>query len=144
MDLLNVYLLEEALPRNDIEGLDIIANSVEMMMVGGEHTPTMLDFKPHLVSDAHDVQQSDITLMGNFGITGLKEVSRVANFYRHQIIPHVTGGGNFFIMLAATLQAMVTADNCLMVEFPYGPPYSFPGRCNPSWLNRSRLMLMGA
>ena len=144
MDLLNVYLLEEALPRNDIEGLDIIANSVEMMMVGGDHTPTVLDFKTHLVSGAHDVQQPDITLMGNFGITGLKEVSRVANFYRHQIIPHVTGGGNFFIMLAATLQAMVTADNCLMVKFPYGPPYSFPGRCNPSWLNRSRLMLMGA
>ena len=116
MDLLNVYLLEEALHRSDIEGLDIIANSVEMMMVGGEHTPTVLDFKPHLVLDAHDVQQPDITLMGNF-----------------------------FIMLAATLQAMVTADNCLMVEFPYGPPYSFPGRCNPSsWLNRSRLMLMGA
>jgi L-alanine-DL-glutamate epimerase-like enolase superfamily enzyme len=89
LDLLNVYLLEEALPRNDIEGLDIIANSVEMMMVGGEHTPTVLDFKPHLVSGAHDVQQPDITLMGNFGITGLKEVSRVANFYRHQIIPHV-------------------------------------------------------
>ena len=127
MDLLNVYLLEEALPRNDIEGLDIIANSVEMMMVGGEHTPMVLDFKPHLVSGAHDVQQPDITLMGNFGITGLKEVSRVANFYRHQIIPHVTGGGNFFIMLAATLQAMVTADNCLMVEFPYSPPILIPG-----------------
>ena len=127
MDLLNVYLLEEALPRNDIEGLDIIANSVEMMMVGGEHTPTVLDFNPHLVSGAHDVQQPDITLMGNFGITGLKEVFRVANFYRHQIIPHVTGGGNFFIMLAATLQAMVTADNCLMVEFPYSPPILIPG-----------------
>ena len=127
MDLLNVYLLEEALPRNDIEGLDIIANSVEMMMVGGEHTPMVLDFKPHLVSGAHDVQQPDITLMGNFGITGLKEVSRVANFYRHQIIPHVTGGGNLFIMLAATLQAMVTADNCLMVEFPYSPPILIPG-----------------
>ena len=127
MDLLNVYLLEEALPRSDIEGLDIIANSVERLMVGGEHTPTVLDFKPHLVSGAHDVQQPDITLMVNFGITGLKEVSRVANFYRHQIIPHVTGGGNFFIMLAATLQAMGTADNCLMVQFPYRPRILIPG-----------------
>ena len=114
--------LEKALPRSDIEGLDIIANSAGMMMVGDEHTPTVLGFNPHLGSGAHDVQQPDITLMGNFGITGQKETSCVANFYRHQTIPHVTGGGNFFIMLAATLQVMVTADNCLMVEFPYGLP----------------------
>jgi len=30
-------------------------------------------------------------------------------------------------MLAAILQAMVTADNCPMVEFPDGPPILIPG-----------------
>ena len=57
------------------------------------------------MSGAHDVQQPDITLTGNFGITGQKGVSRFTNFYGHQIIPHVTVGGNLFIMLAAILQA---------------------------------------
>ena len=79
------------------------------------------------MSGAHDVQQPDITLTGNFGITGLQGVSRFANFHGHQIIPHVTVGGNLFIMLAAILQAMVTADNCPMVEFPDGPPILIPG-----------------
>ena len=79
------------------------------------------------MSGAHDVQQPDITLTGTFGITGLRGVTRCATLYGHQIIPHVTLGGYLFIMLAAILQAMVTADNCPMVEFPDGPPILIPG-----------------
>ena len=33
----------------------------------------------------------DIILTGNCGITGLKEIFGVADFYGHQVVPHVTG-----------------------------------------------------
>ena len=50
------------------------------------------------------------------GIIGLREVSSVADFFGQLVIPHVTGNGNFFIMLAATLQAMATVGNCPMID----------------------------
>ena len=126
LDQLNVYFLEEPLPRNDVEGLAMISDSVDMMIAGGEHTPTVGEFKPHLLAGAYDVLQPDITLTGNFGITGLREISSVADFSGRLVIPHVTGGGNFFIMFAATLQAMATVDNCPMIEFPCDPPILTP------------------
>lgn len=126
LDLLNVYFLEEPLPRNDVEGLAEISASVDMFIAGGEHAPTVDDFKSHLLMGSYDILQPDITLAGNFGIIGLRKVSNVADFFGKLVIPHVTGNGNFFIMLAATLQAMATVDNCPMVEFPYDPPILIP------------------
>ena len=73
LELLNACFLEDPLPRSDVEGLDIIANSVEMMVPAGEHTPTVLDFKPHLVPGAHDVLQPAYCLTVNFGINRLKK-----------------------------------------------------------------------
>ena len=126
LDQLDVFFLEEPLPRKDIEGLSRISNMVEMMVAGGEHTPTVSDFSPHLLAGAYDIVQPDITLTGNFGIIGLKEIASTADHYGRLIIPHVTGGGAFFIMFAATLQVMATVDNCPMIEFPFDPPILTP------------------
>jgi len=126
LDQLDVFFLEEPLPRSDIEGLSMIADSVDMLVAGGEHTPTVVDFSPHLLGGAYDVLQPDITLTGNFGIIGLKEIASAADHYGRLVIPHVTGGGCFFIMFAATLQAMATVDNCPMIEFPFDPPILTP------------------
>ncbi|HIA68743.1 TPA: hypothetical protein EYN98_22420, partial [Candidatus Poribacteria bacterium] len=76
-----------------------------------------------------------------FGITGLREISSVADFFGKLVIPHVTGNGNFFITLAATLQAMATVDNCPMVEFPYDPPILTPDTmqtllAEPIWIDK--------
>ena len=114
------------MPRNDVEGLAEISASVDMFIAEGEHTPTVDDFKSHLLAGSYDILQPGITLAGNFGIIGLRKVSNVADFFGNLVIPHVTGNGNFFIMLAATLQAMATVDNCPMVEFPYDPPVLIP------------------
>ena len=122
LDQLEVFFLEEPLPRKDIEGLSRISSMVEMLVAGGEHTPTVGDFSPHLSAGAYDIVQPDITLTGNLGIIGLKEIASMADHYERLIIPHVTGGGAFFIMFAATLQVMATVDNCSMIEFPFDPP----------------------
>ncbi|MBM3236404.1 mandelate racemase/muconate lactonizing enzyme family protein [Candidatus Poribacteria bacterium] len=122
LDNLNVYYLEEPLPRKDVEGLAEIATAVDMFIAGGEHTPTIYDFKEHLLRGAYDIVQPDVILGGNMGITGIKKIAEIADYFERLIIPHVCSGGNFAIFLAATLQTMATVDNCPMVEYPYDPP----------------------
>jgi len=122
LDNLNVYYLEEPLPRKDVEGLAEIASLVDMFIAGGEHTPTVYDFKEHLLKGAYDIVQPDVILGGNMGITGLRKVAEITDYFERLIIPHVCSGGHFSILLAATLQAMATVPNCPMVEYPYDPP----------------------
>ena len=122
LDKLNVFYLEEPLPRRDVEGLAEIAASVDMFIAGGEHSPTVLDFKEHLLNGAYDIIQPDVILGGNMGIIGVRKSGEMANYFDRLIIPHVCSGGVFSIGLAATLQAMATLDNCPLVEYPYDPP----------------------
>ena len=122
LDNLNVFYLEEPLPRRDIEGLAEIAALVDMFVAGGEHSPTVYDFKEHLLRGAYDIIQPDVILGGNMGITGVRKAAEMADCFERLIIPHVCSGGNFSILLAATLQAMATVSNCPMVEYPYDPP----------------------
>ena len=122
LEKLNVYFLEEPLPLADVEGLAAIAASVDMSIAGGEHAPTIYDFKEHILQGAYDILQPDVILMGNMGITGLAKISNVADYFGKSVIPHVCSGGNFVLNLAATLQAMTTVENCPMVEYVYDPP----------------------
>jgi len=122
LEELGVYFLEEPLPRTDVEGLAEIAASVDMFIAGGEHTPTVYDFREHVTGGAYDIIQPDVALGGNFGITGLREAATLANFFGRLIVPHVLSNGHFSICLAATLHAMATVDNCPLVEFAYDPP----------------------
>jgi L-alanine-DL-glutamate epimerase-like enolase superfamily enzyme len=122
LDELGVYFLEEPLPRADIEGLAAIAASVDMLIAGGEHTPTVYDFREHVVKGAYDIIQPDVVMMGDMGITGLRHVSAMADYFDKLVIPHVSCTANCAPTLAATLQAMATVENCPMVEYPYDPP----------------------
>jgi L-alanine-DL-glutamate epimerase-like enolase superfamily enzyme len=127
LEELDVYVLEEPRPRQDIEGLAEIAAQVDMLVAGGEHTPTVFDFKPHIQQRAFDVIQPDVVLGGNFGITGIRKVAEMADYYGVQVIPHVTSSGaRFPLCMAATLHAMASIDNCPMVEYPYDPPILTP------------------
>jgi L-alanine-DL-glutamate epimerase-like enolase superfamily enzyme len=122
LEKLNVYFMEEPLPRPDIEGLAAIASSVDMLIAGGEHSPTIYDFRDHAVKGAYDILQPDVILMGNMGITGLRKVAIMADYFGRLVVPHVLSNAHFPIVMAATLQAMATVENCPMVEYPYDPP----------------------
>jgi D-galactarolactone cycloisomerase len=126
LDELGVYYLAEPLPRQDVEGLAMIAGAVDMRIVGGEHTPTVFDFREHLARGAYDAIQPDVILGGNFGITGLRLAAAWSDCFGREIIPHVTGGGNSPLALPATLQAMATVANCPLVEYPHDPPILIP------------------
>jgi D-galactarolactone cycloisomerase len=123
LDALGLYFLEEPLPRTDVEGLAEIAASVGMYIAGGEHTPTVYDWRPYLQSGAYDVLQPDLVMGGNLGITGGRKVAEHAEAYGRLVIPHVLmSGAAFPLCLAASLHAMASVDNCPMVEYPYDPP----------------------
>jgi len=126
LDQLGVYYLEEPLPRNDIDGLAEIAASVDMFIAGGEHAPTIYDFKEHILKRAYDIIQPDAAMGGNTGITGLKKVAEMADFFGVQVVPHVLSTGVFPLDFAAAIHTLVTVDNCPVVEFPYDPPILVP------------------
>jgi L-alanine-DL-glutamate epimerase-like enolase superfamily enzyme len=122
LDELDVYYLEEPLRRTDLEGLADIAAMVDMFIAGGEHTPTVYDFREHILAGAYDIVQPDVLLGGNYGITGLRKVALLADYFGRLIVPHVSSGSTFSLGLAATLHAMATVENCPLVEYPYDPP----------------------
>lgn len=49
LERLEVYLLEEPLPRRDVEGLAELADSVEMLIAGGEHCSSAYEFREYVV-----------------------------------------------------------------------------------------------
>jgi len=122
LEELDVYFLEEPLPRNDVEGLAEIANSVDMFIAGGEHAPTIYDFKEHILKKAYDIIQPDAAMGGNTGIIGLKKIAEIADYFGVQIVPHVLSTTIFPLDFAAAIHTLVTVENCPIVEFPYDPP----------------------
>jgi L-alanine-DL-glutamate epimerase-like enolase superfamily enzyme len=126
LDELDVYVLEEPLPRRDVEGLAQIAAGVDTFVAGGEHAPTVFDYAEGLLAGAYDVLQPDVMLTGNVGITGIRQVAAQADFFHRLVIPHVMSGAHCALCLAATLHAMATVSNCPMVEYPYDPPILTP------------------
>ena len=87
LDALNVYYMEEPLARKDVEGLAEIAASVDMFIAGGEHTPTIHDFKEHFLKGAYDIVQPDVILGGNMGITGVRKVAEIADYLAALALP---------------------------------------------------------
>ncbi|NLG51581.1 MAG: mandelate racemase/muconate lactonizing enzyme family protein [Chloroflexi bacterium] len=122
LDELGVYFMEEPLPRNDVEGLAEIAATVDMFIAGGEHTPTVYDWREYITRGAFDIVQPDAVMGGNYGITGLRRVAQLADYFGRLIVPHVLTGGHFVMDMAASLHAMATVENCPMVEFGIDPP----------------------
>jgi D-galactarolactone cycloisomerase len=122
LDQLGVYYLEEPLPRQDIEGLADLAMTVDMFIAGGEHTPTVYDFREYLSRGAFDIIQPDAILGGNYGIIGLRRAAILADYSGRMIVPHVMSGAHFPLGIAASLHAMASVENCPVLEFGFDPP----------------------
>ncbi|MEA3407466.1 MAG: mandelate racemase/muconate lactonizing enzyme family protein [Chloroflexota bacterium] len=131
LDAFDVYYLEEPLPRQDVEGLADIAAMVDMFIAGGEHTPTVYDFREHLLRGAYDIIQPDVILGGNYGIIGVRKAATLADYLGRLIVPHVMSGAHFALGIAATLQAMATVENCPFVEYGFDPPILTPETTQP-------------
>jgi L-alanine-DL-glutamate epimerase-like enolase superfamily enzyme len=125
LEKLDVYYLEEPLPRMDIEGLAELSAAVDIYIAGGEHCSNVYEFRDALFAKAYDIAQPDV-ILGNIGISGIKKVSVIADSVGRYVVPHVCGGGNNGLFLAATLQALGSVSNCPFIEYTLDPPALVP------------------
>ncbi len=125
LEELGVYWLEEPRPRSDLEGLAEMAERFEMYIAGGEHSPSIYEFRDALWAGAYDIAQPDVTI-GQIGISGLRIVSVLADATGRLIAPHVSSGGTNGLHLAAALQAMGAFANGPYVEYKLDLPVLTP------------------
>ena len=121
LEELDVYWLEEPLPRADMEGLAELRQLVDVHIAGAEHAANVDEFAQALAAGAYDILQPDV-ILGNIGITGIRRTAILAQAHGVLIAPHVCGNGSMGLLLAATLQALGTVGNCPVVEYPFDPP----------------------
>lgn len=121
LEKLDVYWLEEPLPRTDLEGLAELSAEVETYIAGGEHATNIYEFRDALFLGAYDIVQPDV-ILGHIGITGIRKIAVIADAVGRLVVPHVCSGGNNGLFLAATLQALGTVKNCPFIEYTLEPP----------------------
>ncbi|MCL2058985.1 MAG: mandelate racemase/muconate lactonizing enzyme family protein [Oscillospiraceae bacterium] len=122
LQALGVAILEEPRGRYDMEGLREISQKYSILISGGEHCANMYEFREHLLKGTYDIIQPD-TILGNFGVTGMRKIGVISDYLGKQIVPHVCGMGAFALSFAATLQVMSGLTNCPILEFPHDPPF---------------------
>jgi L-alanine-DL-glutamate epimerase-like enolase superfamily enzyme len=125
LEKLDVYWLEEPLPRADVEGLAELRAAVDVYIAGAEHCPSIYEFRDALLAGAYDIVQPDV-ILGNIGIAGIRRISVLADAVGRLMVPHVCSGRNNGLYLAATLQALGTISNCPFVEYALHPPALTP------------------
>lgn len=121
LEALDVYWLEEPLPRSDLEALADLSAAVDVHIAGGEHCSNVYEFRDALFAGAYDIVQPDV-ILGHIGISGIRRIATLADAVGRLVVPHVCGGGNNGIYLAATLQALGTISNCPFIEYTLDPP----------------------
>jgi len=83
---MNVYWLEEPLPRYDYDGLAALNALVEMKLAGGEGNRGVHEFRTLLERGCFDIVQPEVMLEGP---THLRKVAVIAESMNKMCIPHV-------------------------------------------------------
>lgn len=125
LEKMNVFFLEEPLPRLDMKALAELRSTVDIQIAGGEHASNIYDLRNSLFAGAYDIIQPDI-ILGHIGIIGIRKLAIMAESLNRSLIPHVCDGGNMGFLLAATLQALGTVKNAPFIEYPLEPPSVVP------------------
>ncbi|MFN7922104.1 MAG: mandelate racemase/muconate lactonizing enzyme family protein [Bryobacteraceae bacterium] len=117
LERLGVYWLEEPLPRYDFANLAELNRQVSMQIAGGENNRGLHEFRQMCELGVYDVLQPEPLVME--GITGLRKIGALAEFYSKRIVPH-HGGGN--IGTIATLHLTASWPHAPMWELLHDPP----------------------
>ena len=83
---MNVYWLEEPLPRYDYDGLAALNRLIEMKLAGGEGNRGVHEFRELLERGCFDIVQPEVMLEGP---THLRKVAVIAESMNKMCIPHV-------------------------------------------------------
>ncbi len=122
---MNVYWLEEPLPRYDFDGLAELNRLVEMKLAGGETNRGLHEFRWLLEKGCFDIVQPEIMLLGP---TLLRKIAILAESMNKLCIPHV---GDMRLGTICDLHLIASWPNAPYIEIfnevpvgDYGYPFS--------------------
>jgi D-galactarolactone cycloisomerase len=120
---LDVFWLEEPLPREDVDGYAALRRDLGIRVAGGEMAETPAELEAFEAADALDVYQPDVVL--SLGLSRALELGRRVLAAKRWFTPHTWTNG---IGLLANLHVVTAAGGGPYVEFPYDPPGWTPER----------------
>ena len=120
---LDVFWLEEPLPREDVKGYASLRQDSGLRIAGGEMARTTRELEAFEAADALDVYQPDAVL--SVGLLRERELAERVTARGHFFTPHTWTNG---IGLLANLHLMAGVGGGPYFEFPYDPPGWTPER----------------
>jgi D-galactarolactone cycloisomerase len=120
---LDVFWLEEPLPRENVRGYAGLRRDGGLRIAGGEMARTPQELEAFEAADALDVYQPDAVL--SVGILRARELAERVTARGHFFTPHTWTNG---IGLLANLQLTAGVGGGPYLEFPFDPPGWTPER----------------
>lgn len=120
---LDVFWLEEPLPRHDYRGMAQLRRSARVRIAGGEGNRAYAEHRECLLHGALDVYQADV--VWSTGVLRACQLAREVRTAGALFSPHTWGDG---LVLLANLQVAAAVANAPFIEFPYDPPEWTPPR----------------
>ena len=120
---LDVFWLEEPLPREDVKGYAALRHDSGLRIAGGEMARTTGELEAFETADALDVYQPDAVL--SVGMLRERELAERVTARGHFFTPHTWTNG---IGLLANLHLTAGVGGGPYLEYPYDPPGWTPKR----------------
>ena len=114
---LNCYWLEEPLPRFHFDRLAELNSTVEMPIAGGENNTGLHEFLWMCQEGVYDVLQPESMVLD--GVTALRKIGALAEFYGKQVVPH-HGAGDLGVI--AHLHLVASWTHAPFLELLHDPP----------------------
>jgi len=118
---LEVYWLEEPLPRHDYRGLAELRRRARVRIAGGEGNREFAELREYLRHGSLDVYQPDV--VWSTGILHARQIATEVQAAGAIYSPHTWGDG---LVLLANLHVTAALSSAPFVEFPFDPPYWTP------------------
>lgn len=120
---LDVYWLEEPLPRHDYRGLARLRQRAKVRIAGGEGNREISELREYLHHGSLDVYQPDV--VWSTGILRARQLAAEVQAAGGIYSPHTWGDG---LVLLANLHLTTAVASPPFIEFPYDPPTWTPAR----------------
>lgn len=120
---LDVYWLEEPLPRHDYRGLAALRQRTPVRIAGGEGNREFAELREYLRHGSLDVYQADV--VWSTGILRARQLATEVQAAGAIYSPHTWGDG---LVLLANMHVTAAVSHAPFIEFPYDPPYWTPER----------------
>ncbi len=120
---LDVYWLEEPLPRHDYRGLAKLRQRAKVRIAGGEGNREVSELREYLRHGSLDVYQPDV--VWSTGVLRARQLAAEVQAAGGIYSPHTWGDG---LVLLANLHVTAAVASPPFVEFPFDPPTWTPTR----------------